>query len=75
MDVPKGTPNYNKEYGLNRDRNPDTDWGELRSTSMDSAKKVELTENFKKILLEDLAYAFGSDTNKFSQKLKEFNLI
>ncbi len=75
MDVPKGTPNYNKKFGLNRDRNPDRDWSELRNTSLENAKSVPLTNKLKQILLEDLAYAFGSDSSKFSHKLKEFNLL
>lgn len=75
MDVPKGTPNYGKKFGLNRDRNPDRDWSELRSTSIEYAKEVELTNELKQILLEDLAYTYGSSTRKFASKMKEFDLI
>lgn len=73
-DVPKNTPNYGKKFGLNRDRNPDTDWPELRNTSLECAKEVEFTDEIKQILLEDLAYIYGSNSSKFSVKLKEFNL-
>jgi hypothetical protein len=75
LNVPKGTPNYGKKYGLNRDRTPDRDWDELRRTGMSNAKEVELTKELKQILLEDLAFAYGQDSVKFTSKLKEFNLI
>lgn len=75
LDVPKDTPNYGKRFGLNRDRNPDRDWSELRNTSLEYAKEVELTPKLKQILIEDLAYTYGSNTSKFSDKMKEFNLF
>ena len=75
LDVPKNTPNYGKKYGLNRDRNPDRDWNELRSSDMSNVKEVVLTKKLKQILLEDLAYTYGNDSHKFSLKLKEFKLI
>lgn len=61
-------------YGLNRDRNPDNGWGELRKTIISQAKEVELTDELKQILIEDLAYVYGQDSKKFSEKLKEFKL-
>lgn len=64
--------------GLNRDRNPDNGWSELRRTRIEnneSIKEVELTPKMKQILIEDLAYAYGNDSTKFSKKLKEFELI
>ena len=67
--------NYMASYGLNRDRNPDRDWGELRRTRLTEAKEVELDERLKLILLEDLAFAFGNDSKKFRDKLYEFKLI
>lgn len=67
--------NYMASYGLNRDRNPDTDWGELRRTRLTEAKEVELDERLRLILLEDLAFAFGNDSKKFRNKLYEFKLI
>ena len=67
--------NYGSKYGLNRDRNPDGGWDQLRNTRMDYAEEVELTPELKKTLLEDLAYAYGHDSNKFSEKLIEFNLL
>lgn len=75
LDVPEETPNYGKKYGVNRDRNPDRDWSELRQTSLEYAKEVELTPELKQILLEDLAYTYGSNTSLFASKLKEFNLL
>lgn len=74
LDVTTG-PNVGKKYGLNRDRNPDRDWSELRHTCMSKAKEVELTEEMRITLLEDLAYAYGSDTKEFNKKLKEFKFI
>ena len=68
-------PNVGRQYGLNRDRNPDRDWPELRNTIMDNAKDADLTSELKQILIEDLAYAYGSDSIKFRAKMKEFNLI
>jgi hypothetical protein len=65
----------NKEYGVNRDRNPDSGWGEVRKTIMTSAKEVELTEELRMILIEDLAFVYGSDSKKFTEKLKEFGLL
>jgi hypothetical protein len=66
-------------FGLNRDRNPDSGWGELRRSSLTHNKTIEvdLNENRKLaiILIEDLAYAYGSDTKKFNKKLKEFGFI
>lgn len=74
LDVTTG-PNVGKKYGLNRDRNPDRDWGELRNTILDNAKEVEETYELRQILLEDLAYTYGRDTTKFTEKLKEFKFI
>ena len=65
----------NTMMGLNRDRSPDYGWSQCRFSNMTDAREVELTKELKQILLEDLAYAFGNDTKKFNQKLKEFNLI
>jgi len=68
-------PNVGKKYGLHRDRNPDRDWGELRNTCMSVSKEVEDTDELRKILLEDLAYTYGKDTKKFTEKLFEFGFI
>ncbi len=62
-----------KGFGLNRDRDPDRDWGELRWSK--EFKEVEITPKLLQTLLEDLAYAYGSDTKKFTEKLKEFKFI
>jgi hypothetical protein len=61
--------------GINRDRNPDAGWSELRATNIKYAKEVELTPELKVILIEDLAYFLGQYSNKFTVKLKEFNLL
>lgn len=75
LDVAEDTPNYGRGYGLNRDRNPDIDWTELRNTSLKDAKQVDLIPELKQILIEDLAYAYGNNTALFSSKMKEFNLF
>ena len=70
-------------FGLNRNRNPDTDWAELVKTKLDNYTNnikdidISLTMNleYKLILLEDLAYTYGKDSMKFRNKLIEFNLI
>lgn len=62
-------------FGLNRDRNPDSDWNELRVTDVKYAKKTKLTQELKQILLEDLAYTYGKDSKLFREKLKEFKFI
>lgn len=67
-------PNFGKEYGLNRDRCPDRDWGEYRSTSMDLTKDTELTPELLQILVEDLANYYGENSKLFSEKLKEFGI-
>lgn len=66
----------NFPMGLNRDRQPDAGWGELRRSNMslDIVEEVELTEELLITLIEDLAYVYGKDTDNFSKKLKEFNL-
>lgn len=63
--------------GLNRDRIPDRDWNELRRTNMlsDSIKEVNLTTEMKVTLIGDLAFAYGQDTNKFIEKLVEFDIF
>jgi hypothetical protein len=69
-------PNFNVKYGVNRDRNPDRDWSELRKSRISTnTKEVEMTPELKIILLEDLAYTYGQDSKKFNAKLKEFKLI
>lgn len=57
--------------GLNRDRQPDNSWGELRRTAMNLAKEQEQTPELKRILHEDIAYAYGHDSNKFTEKFNE----
>ena len=67
--------NIQDGFGLNRDRNPDSDWNELRVTDIKSAKKTKLTPELKQILLEDLAYVYGNNSKTFREKLKEFKFI
>jgi len=64
-----------KNMGLNRDRCPDTGWGELRWTTINNAKEQELTPKLKHILLEDIAYVYGTESKKFTEKLKKHNLL
>ena len=68
-------PNFNKKYGLHRDRLPDAGWGELRSSLLSGAKVVAETPELRQLLLEDLAFAYGRDTKKFAEKLTEFKFI
>lgn len=68
-------PNFNVKYGLNRDRFPDRGWSELRKSRLDNFKEVEMTPELRTILLEDLAYTYGTDTKSFNAKLKEFKFI
>lgn len=37
-------PDNNVEFGLNRDRCPDRDWGELRNSRLSQSKPLKLTE-------------------------------
>lgn len=67
--------NISGDFGLNRDRDPDNGWGQLRNTIITSAKEVKLTPELKKIVLADLAYAYGSNSKVFIEKLTEFNII
>jgi len=66
--------------GLHRDRCPDASWDELRKANLSlykypQLKEIELDEVMRTILLEDLAYAYGTNTKKFNAKLKEFGFI
>ena len=67
-------PNFGKEYGLNRDRNPDSGWSEWRSSLMDNSKDTEVTPELLQILVEDLANYYGGNSREFSEKLKEFGI-
>ena len=71
----QSSSNHKVQFGLNRDRQPDSSWNELRNTRLDQAVELELTPELKQVLLEDLAYAYGQDSEKFTEKLKEFKLI
>ena len=67
-------PNFGKEYGLNRDRKPDADWSEWRSSLMNNAKDTEVTPELLQILIEDLANYYGENPKLFSNKLTEFGI-
>lgn len=61
-------------YGLHRDRKPDAGWGELRWSLMDErVKEVELTDELKKILVEDICASLPD--YRIYEKLKEFDLL
>lgn len=78
LEVSKGiSAGKETDFGTFRDRLPDRDWSELQRTNMELNKieDSELTPELKLILLGDLAYMYGSDTVKFEEKLKEFNLL
>jgi hypothetical protein len=64
-------------YGLHRDRTPDTGWGEYRWTRLDEKthglSEVELNSDLKKILIEDICERYKGD--KAYMKLREFDLI
>jgi hypothetical protein len=66
------------DFGVTRDRQPDNGWGQMHKVNLElSAEKIKetkITEHIKIKLLGDLAYAYGRNTNKFEQKLKEFEL-
>jgi len=63
-----------REFGLHRDRQPDSGWGEMRWTFMDErVKEVELTSELCKILIEDICY-YHKNKDVFN-KLKEYDLI
>ena len=63
------------EWGVTRDRFPDNSWDELRETHISKFKDVEETPKLRQILLEDLAFAFGHNSQKFSEKLVEFGFL
>lgn len=74
-----------KTYGLHRDRNPDSGWGEWRWSLIDKNEMVcheaKLEEMPKKeagdllrILIEDVANLYGKESRKFSEKLAEFDI-
>ena len=67
--------NFGNKYGLNRDRLPDSGWGELQWTILTEAEELEETPKLRQLLLEELAYAYGNNTNKFREKLIEFKFI
>ena len=64
-------------FRLNRDRIPDNGWPQLRSTNMSSdvIKEVPLNAKMKLILLQDLAYTYGQNSDKFTAKLVKFGLM
>lgn len=78
LEVSKGiSAGEETDFGIFRDRCPDRDWSELQRTNMELNKieDSELTPKLKLILLGDLAYAYGSNTRKFEEKVKEYGLL
>jgi len=65
----------NCNFGVHRDRHPDSGWGEFRSTRMDKeyCKEVELTPKLKKILIEDICTYYNGE--QAYKKLVELDLI
>lgn len=62
------------DFGLHRDRQPDSGWSELRWTRINElVKEVELTPELCKILIEDICYCY--DNKHIFNKLKEYELI
>ena len=82
----KGEPTL---FGLYRDRFPDNSWGELRWRNLEFSKEhvtkiTNMSEYYnllskdpglKLSILQDLAYAFGEDTDKFTKQLNHFKLV
>lgn len=74
--------NHGRQFGLHRDRTPDSGWSEWRSGLMEKSNGLTETDintpegaRLRLILLEDLAHRYGSDTYKFRAKLEEFGFI
>lgn len=61
--------------GLYRERDPDAHWDDLRRAIITESKQEEFTPALKQILLEDLAYTYGRESDKFIAKVKEFKLL
>jgi hypothetical protein len=63
------------DFGLNRNRQPDGEWGEFRWTRLDKKyyKEVPLTPKLRKILTEDICeYYKGKEAY---EKLTSFGLL
>lgn len=74
LDINPHSPNFGKEYGINRDRNPDSGWNEIRQTIMEQAKEVELTDELRKTVIEDLAFMCGYNSENFRQEMDRMEL-
>lgn len=71
---------YNKVqeawFGINRDRDPDSGWGEFRRSRIEKDNRcewVDLTPELKRILVEDICEYCTN--KKVYLKLKEFDLL
>lgn len=62
----------NGTLAVYRDRDEN---GETFQRPFSDTTHVELTPELKQTLLEDLAYFYGNNSKKFTEKLKEFNLL
>lgn len=73
-------PQQQAYFGSNRDRNPDSGWGEWRNTRVGeddgSCKRIQLNEmtpQLIKILIEDICDYF--DNKQVVEKLIEFGIV
>ena len=78
LDIVKGiSAGKQVDFGVVRDKFPDRDWGEVKEVNLEfgqGLRDTEFTEELRIKLLVDLAYVYGLNSNKFEQKLKEFEL-
>jgi hypothetical protein len=65
------------DCGIYRDRNFDSDWDAIHSINLELTPptRILITPALRQQLLEDLAFTYGKDTNRFSDKLKEFGFV
>lgn len=64
-------------FGSNRDRDPDSGWGQWRNTRVGEedgrCKRIQLTPQLTKILIEDICGYF--DNKQVVEKLIEFGIV
>lgn len=72
-----------EHWGVCRNRYPDNGWGEIHKVNMVLVmlSEVDLSDDsieaikLKQALHEDLAYYFGQDSARFTEKLQEFGFV
>lgn len=72
-----------EHWGVCRNRYPDRGWGEIHKVNMLSVTlhEVDITSKdmesikLRQALHEDLAYYYGQDSAKFTEKLQEFGFV